>query len=180
MPLLDLCRVSFDARPDLPVRKLLPMQLARAFRSIVTVHEGDTNILYVDVPAAADTSLGLIHSILTLSLPLRRPVESCLYTSPDALKHDILSSSATAIHGRRRSEESPRALHALLHAKFKRHRSARMRSSDGARVYRLCGPYAARDGRIRARHGRHAFSVSRKAPVAARAALELGQVIKLV
>ena len=46
----QVCRVSFDARADLPVRKLLPVQLARSFNTMVTVHEGDTNLVYVDVP----------------------------------------------------------------------------------------------------------------------------------
>ncbi len=46
----QLCRVSFDAAPQLPVRKLLPVQLAQVFETIVTVHEGGTNLVYVDVP----------------------------------------------------------------------------------------------------------------------------------
>ncbi len=45
-----LCRVSFDASPELPVRKLLPVQLAQTFNSIVAVHDGDTHLVYVDIP----------------------------------------------------------------------------------------------------------------------------------
>ncbi len=46
----QLCRVSFYASADLPVRKLLPVQLAEAFRTMVTVHDGDTNLVYLEVP----------------------------------------------------------------------------------------------------------------------------------
>ncbi len=46
----ELCRVSFDADAKLPVRKLLPVQLAQSFKAMVTVHAGGGNLVYVDVP----------------------------------------------------------------------------------------------------------------------------------
>lgn len=46
----ELCRVSFDANAELPVRKLLPVQLAQSFKAMVTVHAGGNNQVYVDIP----------------------------------------------------------------------------------------------------------------------------------
>lgn len=46
----SLCKVSFQTTDGIEVRKLLPMQLANSFHSMVTVHAGGTNHVYVDIP----------------------------------------------------------------------------------------------------------------------------------
>lgn len=46
----SLCKVIFQADRDIPVGKLLPMQLAESFHAMVTVHAGGNNHVYVDVP----------------------------------------------------------------------------------------------------------------------------------
>ncbi|MEE4659249.1 MAG: hypothetical protein V2J89_02205 [Halieaceae bacterium] len=49
----SLCKIRFQADQDVPVSKLLPMQLAGAFNTIVTVHDtGTDGVVYMDVPSA--------------------------------------------------------------------------------------------------------------------------------
>jgi hypothetical protein len=45
------CSVSFEADPELPVRKMLAQQLAQSSHSVATVHSGGPNLLYVAIPA---------------------------------------------------------------------------------------------------------------------------------
>ncbi len=46
----SLCRVTYEAADDMPVRRLLPMQLAESFHAMVTVHAGGSDHVFVDVP----------------------------------------------------------------------------------------------------------------------------------
>ncbi len=46
----QLCRVSFEAAAGLPVRQLLPIQLAQSFKAMVAVHAGEAGLVYVDIP----------------------------------------------------------------------------------------------------------------------------------
>lgn len=50
-----LCKVVYEAEPDLPVQKILPQQLANEFNDMVTVHTGratdEETLVYIDVPS---------------------------------------------------------------------------------------------------------------------------------
>ena len=50
-----LCRVEYEAAPEMPVKHILPRQLAESFHSVVTVHTGRANdkqtLVYIDVPS---------------------------------------------------------------------------------------------------------------------------------
>ena len=46
----SLCRLAYRADSDIPVRKLLTMQLANSYKAMVTVHTGRDKQLYVDIP----------------------------------------------------------------------------------------------------------------------------------
>ena len=45
-----LCRISYRADSEIPVRKLLPIRLAESFQAMVTVHIGRDQRFYVDIP----------------------------------------------------------------------------------------------------------------------------------
>jgi hypothetical protein len=50
-----LCRVVYEAKPDMPVNQILPRQLADSFNTVITVHSGRTTdnetLVYIDVPS---------------------------------------------------------------------------------------------------------------------------------